>query len=74
MARHSKMSLAMQTAAVKSAFSEGKSLDEIEKDYPELSDGIKAVRSQMASTAPPPSRRGSGSISARSSMTRRPTL
>lgn len=74
MARHKKMSPAMQTAAVKSALSEGRSLDQIEQDHPDLADGIKAVRGQLESTAPPPSRRGSGSSRARPSMIRRPTL
>lgn len=73
-ARHKKMSSAMQTAAVRSALNEGQSLEQIEQDHPDLADGIKAVRKELESTAPPPSRRGSGSPRARSSMSRRPTL
>lgn len=74
MPSHKKMTTAMQTAAVKSAISEGKSLEQIEQDHPDLADGISAVRREKESTAPPPRRRGSGSARAKSSMTRRPTL
>ena len=75
-ARHKKvkMSVAMQTAAVRSALNEGQSLEKVEQDHPDLADGIKAVRKERESTAPPPSRRGSGSTRAYSSMNRRPTL
>lgn len=74
MAKHKKLSEAMQVAAVRSALNGGESLDQIEKDYPDLKDGVKAVRKEGAPTTPPPARRGSGSTRARSSMTRRPTL
>lgn len=74
MARSKKLSKDMQVAAVRSALNGGDSLDKIEKDYPDLADGVAAIRKEKESAAPPPSRRGSGSTRERSSMTRRPTL
>lgn len=69
----SKMSLPMQKAAVKAAQGEGSSLDKIEKDHPELKDGVAAIRKESAARkAPVPA--GSGSTRVRTSMTRRPTL
>ena len=73
MARGKKMSEAMQVAAVRSAMSDGSSLEDIEKSYPNLADGVAAVRMEQESAALP-SPRGSGSTRAVSSMTRRPTL
>jgi hypothetical protein len=74
MARKNKLSTSMQAAAVRSALSEGKTLTEIEKDYPDLADGLAVVKQQDSPATPPPARRGSGSMSAHSSMTRRPSL
>ncbi len=68
-----KMSLSMQKAAVKAAQGEGSSLDTIEKDHPELKDGVAAIRKQSAAPATPEPAR-SGSTSVRTSMTRPPTL
>ena len=73
MPRSRKMSEAMQVAAVRSAMSDGSSLDDIEKSYPNLADGVAAVREEQESTAQPKPR-GSGSTRAISSVTRRPTL
>lgn len=74
MGRSKKMSRDMQIAAVRSAREGGKSLDEIEKDYPDLKDGVAALREEAQPATPAPAPRGSGSSRAMSSMTRRPTL
>jgi len=74
MGRSKKMSEDMQIAAVRSARDGGMSLDEIEKDYPDLKDGVSALREEAQPATPPPARRGSGSTRALTSMTQRPTL
>lgn len=74
MGRSKKLPEAMQIAAVRSAREGGKSLDEIEGEYPDLKDGVAALREEAQPATPPPARKGSGSTRAQSSMTRRPTL
>jgi hypothetical protein len=74
MARKNKLTTPMQVAAVRSALGAGSSLAEIEKQYPELADGIAIVKEEENVSTPPPAPRGSGSMSVRSSMTRRPRL
>lgn len=57
------MSLKMQVAAVEAAASEGKALDAIETEHPELAEGVKAVRNEQERKQAP-KRKGSGSMRA----------
>ena len=57
------MSLPMQTAAVEAAIKEGKNLDKISEEHPELADGVKAVRDEQERKQAP-KRKGSGSMQA----------
>ncbi len=57
MASPKMLSSKMQAAAVRVALDEGKSLDQIEADFPELDEGVKMVKAERAK-APKP--RGSG--------------
>lgn len=51
----------MQKAAVEAALEEGKTLDSVETDSPELADGVQLIRDEQArKKAPKP--RGSGSM------------
>lgn len=74
MARSQKFTPDMQVAAVRSALSEGKSLEQIKAAYPNLKDGIAIVEKESAATTPPSSRTGSGARAPLTSMMTRPTL
>ena len=61
MARHNPLPVEAQVAAVKTLL-EGKTLDDVEKQYPQLKDGVAALREQPAprrsgATAPVRARR-----------------
>ena len=57
------MSVPMQTAAVEAALKEGKNLDTIGEEHPELAEGVKAVREEQERKQAP-KRKGSGSMRA----------